>query len=139
MHQKFIEMITRLIHKNEKMEEDLISSSDMNGITTKQLEVIDLIFHFHNPTVTELSRLLGITKPSTTLLIDRLSEKNLITRIKSDQDRRSAHLHLTAQGEKIAIQHHNLHITFAQKLMGNLSDLEIRNLSVTLEKALQGL
>ncbi|HYX07497.1 MAG TPA: MarR family transcriptional regulator [Bacteroidales bacterium] len=139
MHQKFVDIITLLIHKNEKMEDDLINSSDLNGITPKQLEVVDLIFRFHNPTITELSGFLGITKPSATVLIDRLCEKKLTKRIKSDTDRRSAHLHLTQEGEKIAMLHKDLHTTFAKKLMGNLNRNEIQSLSEMLEKALQGI
>ncbi len=139
MQQKFIDMITLLIHKSEQTEEELISNSDLHEITTKQLEAIDLIFRLHNPTITELSGMLKITKPSASVLIDRLCEKQLAQRIKSDEDRRSAHLHLTPEGEKIALFHRDLHITFVKKLLKNLDKSEVQNLSALLEKALHGL
>ena len=136
MQQKFVEIVTLLIHKSEQMEEELMNHSDLNSITPKQLEVIDLIFLLHNPTITELSRRLKITKPSATVLIDRLVEKKLVERIKSDQDRRSAHLHLTSDGEKIADLHRDLHTSFAKKIMKRLSNQEIISLVDILEKAL---
>jgi DNA-binding MarR family transcriptional regulator len=139
MQQKFIDMITLLIHKSEQTEEELISNSDLHDITSKQMEAIDLIFRFHNPTITELSGMLKITKPSVSVLVDRLCEKQLTQRIKSDEDRRSAHLHLTAEGEKIALFHRGLHTTFAKKLLKNLDKSEVQNLSALLEKALHGL
>ena len=57
------------------------------------LETIDIL---DNPNITELAQQLKLSKPTVKVAIDKLIEKEYyIYKIRSDEDRRSAHLHLT--------------------------------------------
>ena len=57
-----------------------------------------------NPGVTgkQLAQTLAVTAPNITILIDKMSEKGLLERVRSETDRRAQNIHLTAAGERVA-------------------------------------
>jgi len=54
-----------------------------------------------NPSLSGLARELKLTKPIITVLVDKLVEKGYVKRVKSDEGRRSMHLHIDEKGAKI--------------------------------------
>ena len=97
------------------------------------------IHEIENPTLSELAEKLKITKPSTSVMVDRLEEHGYIQKIKSDSDRRSAHVHLTTKGDKAAHLHIDLHRKFASLLTQSLTDSEKDILVVLLNKAIKSI
>ena len=124
-----------IISKSEQLEEEYLANSELKDLTFKQLQCIELIRELDNPTLTEISDELNITKPSTTAMIEKLSEKGYLQKIKSDTDRRSAHVHLTKKGEEAGRLHEKIHNRFARLLTKNLSNSEKEILIVLLNKA----
>ena len=98
---------------------------------------LQLIKEIHNPNLTELAEKLSITKPSTTAIIEKLEQKGYIIKIKSDIDRRSAHVHLTGKGENAGQLHERVHNTFARLLAKELTESEKNILIVLLNKAVK--
>jgi DNA-binding MarR family transcriptional regulator len=49
--------------------------------------------------ISYLARELDLTKPTVTVLADKLVDKGYIKRVKSDKDRRSMHLHIDKKGD----------------------------------------
>ncbi len=90
--------------------------------------------------ITDLNALspkkLKISKPSTTVLIDRLEENGFVYKVKSDSDRRSAHVHLTGKGVEAFSLHRQVHVQFSKGLTANLSEAETNILVELLNKAL---
>lgn len=130
-------LLSKLLKKSEQIEEEQKKNSSLSELTYRQLHCLELIDKLQNPTLTELAENLMITKPSTTAMIDKLAEKGYVRKVKSDTDRRSAHLHLTDHGEEAGALHEKVHIKFAKLLTKNLSDSEIDILNVLLKKALR--
>jgi DNA-binding MarR family transcriptional regulator len=93
------QVINLLLSKSEQLEVDLKRASEIEELSIKQLQCIELIVELENPTLTELSERLKITKPSTTALIDKLESWGYVVKVKSDLDKRSAHVHLTEKGK----------------------------------------
>jgi len=56
--------------------------------------------------ISDLSRSLGIAKPNITPLLDHLSERGLLERVRSDEDRRIVNVHLTSAGQEIIARMH---------------------------------
>ena len=131
------QVINLLLSKSEQFEVDLKRESEIEELSIKQLQCIELIVELENPTLTELSERLKITKPSTTALIDKLESWGYVTKVKSDLDKRSAHVHLTEKGGSAGKLHENVHHTIAKQLCGNLTDSEKEILIVLLNKAIQ--
>ncbi|MBN1951683.1 MAG: MarR family transcriptional regulator, partial [Bacteroidales bacterium] len=121
------------------MEEDLKKESEIEGLSVKQLQCIELIYKMENPGLSELAEKLRITKPSVTAMIDKLEEHEYVLRVKSDFDRRSAHVHLTEKGKVAGQLHDKLHQKIARNLTKGLSESEKEIMVVLLNKAMQSL
>ena len=135
--QKLSFQIEKLIQALESEESKYISASKLKTLSSTQIHHIDLIYHEHNPTLSELAKTLKVTKPTVTNSIDKLDKLWLVFKIQSDDDRRIQHLHLTKKGMEIAKLHDKFHSVFTEKLVSNLNNEEIKQLSAILEKALK--
>ena len=93
-----------------------------------------------NPTLTELGggspllRELGLTKPTVSVLVDKLSEKGYVQRVHSDEDRRVMHLHVEYKGKKIQTLRETAHQRLAEKISAGLSETETATLTKLLKK-----
>lgn len=133
------ELINIIIGKSEQLEENIKQESDLKDLTIKQLYCIDLIHEMENPTLSELAVKLQITKASTSVMLDRIEEHGFLYKVKSDSDRRSAHVHLTEKGDKAAHLHEDMHKRFAKLLTQHLTDSEKDILVVLLNKAIKSI
>ena len=131
------QVINLLLLKSEQLEVDLKKESEIEELSIKQLQCIELVIEFENPTLSELADRLKITKPSTTALIDKLESRGYLIKVKSDTDRRSAHVHLTSKGENAGQLHEKVHHAIAKQLSNNLTDSEKEILIVLLNKAIK--
>lgn len=133
------QLLSYIISKSEQIEEEERGMSELNKLTMKQLGVIELIEFLDNPTLSEIAKKLSISKPSASAMLDKLEEKGCIKKIKSDKDRRSAHVHLTTKGKEMYNTHQGIHRRFAEKLTSNLTESEKDVLLVILNKAVSNL
>jgi len=133
------ELINIIISKSEQLEENIKEESDLKGLTVKQLYCIELIYQMENPTLSELAFKLQITKPSTSVMLDRMEEHGFLIKVKSDNDRRSAHVHLTKKGDRAAHLHADMHKKFAKLLTKDMTDSEKDILMVLLNKAVKSI
>lgn len=125
-----------ILNKSEQIEESIKENSDLKELTTRQLQCLKLVMELGNPTLSELANKLHITRPSVSVMIDRLAENGYLLKVKSDSDRRSAHVHLTTKGEEAAQLHSRVHRKFSELLTRNLTDSEKDILVVILNKAI---
>ena len=71
-------------------------------LTGMQWEPVLLLWLKRADTVAGLARLTQVGFASMSRMLDRLEEKDLLRRERSETDRRVVHLHLTAKGKKVA-------------------------------------
>ena len=131
------ELINIILSKSEQIEESIKQETDLKDLTAKQLHCIELIHDMENPNSSELAKKLQITKPSTSVMLDRLEEHGFVRKIQSDSDRRAAHVHLTSKGDRASHLHADMHKRFANLLTMDLTDSEKDILIVLLNKAIQ--
>jgi DNA-binding MarR family transcriptional regulator len=93
-----------------------------------------VILRLHNPNVTELAAELKLTKPTVTVLVDKLVSKGYIRRVPSDKDRRSTHLHIDEKGKKIEQLRDIAHQRMADQISSGLSETETAILTELLKK-----
>ncbi len=128
------EAITYLSGFIEKVLEETLDQSDFADLTPQQLQYLKVIVKLKNPTLTELANELDLTKPTVTVLADRLSEKGYIKRVHSDKDRRVMHLHIDKKGTKINALREIAHQKMAEKIRSGLSETETAILTELLKK-----
>lgn len=135
--EKLVEIIARLSLEIGRMEESAKEQFNFNELTLTQMNYLETINNLHNPNLTELAIEMNLTKPTVKVAIDKLIEKDFIYRVKSDDDRRSAHLHLTVKGKVINHMHDFAHKQMAELITGKLDPTEVALMETLFEKVFQ--
>jgi len=128
------ETITYLSDLIENILEETLDVSDFSDLTRQQLHYLKVLVKMKNPTLTELAKELNLTKPTVTVLVDKLTEKGYIRRVKSDEDRRVMHLHIDKKGAKVNALREIAHEKMAEKIKSGLSLTETAILTELLKK-----
>lgn len=132
--EKLVDAIARLSREIGHLEEAAKEQFDFKELTLTQMNYLETISQLGNPNLTELAAELHLTKPTVKVTVDKLIEKEYITRVKSDDDRRSAHFHLTVKGKLINHTHDFAHKQMAELIVKKLDETETALLSMLLEK-----
>jgi len=133
---KMIDIVAGLSNMVVQTEEAAKEKFDLTGLTLTQLHYLETINLLINPNLTELAANLKLTKPTVTVAIDKLIEKNYVFKVQSDEDRRSAHLHLTEKGKQINQIHELAHKTISDTICLKLNSDEQQLLIGLLNKIL---
>lgn len=132
--EKLVNVIAKLSREIGHMEEAAKEQFNFNELTLTQMNYLETISQLGNPNLTELAAELNLTKPTVKVAVDKLVEKDYICRVKSDEDRRSAHLHLTVKGKLINHTHDFAHKQMAELIGQKLDQTELALLEMLLEK-----
>jgi len=133
------QILNTILHSSEILEEEMKQESNLKNLTSRQLFCIELIKNMQNPSLTELAEKMNIAKASISVMIERLEKNNFIYKVTSDKDRRTAHVHLTNEGEKAATLHAELHKRISKLLTEEMTESEKEILIVLLNKSIKSL
>jgi len=133
---KMIDIVARLSSMLAQTEESAKEKFDLTGLTLTQLNYLETINLLDNPNLTELALTLKLSKPTVKVAIDKLVERDYVFRVQSDEDRRSAHLHLTERGKQINQIHELAHKSIANSICQKLTKEEQQQLIELLNKVL---
>ena len=131
-----LEIISILSNLIGQMEEASKEQFNLSSLTHKQLHYLENINRLGNPNITELAIQLKLSKPTVKVAVDKLIEKDYIFKVQSDEDRRSAHIHLTEKGKLINQMHDYAHKRIAEYLSKKLIAEELNELVSLLNKVL---
>lgn len=132
--EKLVKIIAKMSREIVQMEEAAKEQFNFKELTLTQMHYLETINQLLNPNLTELASEINLTKPTVKVAVDKLIEKDLIYRVQSDEDRRSAHLHLTEKGKLINLMHDYAHRRLAELMIKNLEGTEQSQLVALLEK-----
>lgn len=65
------------------------------GLTTPQMLLLQTISHKEAMTIGELANEISLSQATVTVILDRLEKRELVTRVRSTEDKRKVHVHLT--------------------------------------------
>jgi DNA-binding MarR family transcriptional regulator len=131
-----LEIISVLSNLIGQMEEASKEQFNLSSLTHTQLHYLENINSLGNPNITELAIQLKLSKPTVKVAVDKLIEKDYIFKVQSDEDRRSAHIHLTEKGKLINQMHDYAHRRIAEFLTQKLNKEELNELVKLLNKVL---
>ena len=106
------------------------------SVTAAQFKVLIIMERFRVDTPAELSRHLGLDSGSITRMLDRLEQKNLIERRRSEADRRQVQLVLTAEGQALVGRLPHIGAEAMNELVSMLEPNELADLERILTKVL---
>lgn len=125
---KLIELVKKLTHIIGDIEIRFIKSLGEAGLTARQLDYLETINRLGHPAFSELAAELELSRPSVTAIIERFVSQGYVERVRSDEDRRSAHVHLTENGREIISMHEQAHVSIAGIFLRSLGRRELDEL-----------
>ncbi|MBU3914161.1 MarR family transcriptional regulator [bacterium] len=131
------DIVDALTRKIEEIEVSVMENSELKELTRRQIYYLDIINQIRNPTLGELARKLGLSKPSITMIVEKLVQAGYVIKVQCDEDRRISRIHMGEKGETIAKLHDDVHSRIEAFLTTSLSDLEVKQLIGILNKAVQ--
>ncbi len=119
---------------------DRIIDSHMEpfGITAAQFKVLIIMEQCDVDTPAELCRNLSVDSGSMTRMLDRLEQKNLLIRQRSEADRRQVRLVLTEEGQGLVALLPKIGADAMNQLAGAITPQELQSLEQILKKILLG-
>lgn len=134
---KLEEVIAKVSAYMGRMEEEAKEQYNFKELTLTQMHYLEMISALVNPNLTELAAAMKLTKPTITVLVDKLIEKELVLKVQSDADRRNTHLHLTERGKLINQMHEYAHRRMAEEIEKKINGEEAVELARLLEKIME--
>ena len=121
-----IELISQLMGQ---MESEAFDQQGFSDLSLRQLLYLETIAQMDRPTSSELAAKLGVSKPSVSVITQKLIKMGYIGKTQSEVDRRVYRITLTARGEKLNEMHQNVHKMLAARLTENLNEREIAQMA----------
>lgn len=102
--------------------ENAISKESLSQITYSQFILIHHIKDTDNPTITELAKIMQITKPSLTSAVNKLMDIGIVHKIPSEHDKRVVYIELTEKGNSISEAEMNAFDECIDRMRAKLGD-----------------
>ncbi len=123
-----VDIVEKISSMMGEFEDIALNSDELSDLTVKQLYYLDMVKKLSNPTFTDLSEKIGVTKPTVTTAVNKLIKQGFIEKIQSVEDRRVYNLLLTAAGERVVDIHDKVHKDFAHMISSCLNNQELNKL-----------
>jgi len=120
-----INIIAELSNLIVQTEEEAKTQFNLSNLTHTQMHYLETIHLLGNPNITELAGSLKLSKPTVKVAVDKLIERDYTYKVQSDEDRRSAHLHLSEKGKLINQMHDYAHKRIAESISNKLNNEEV--------------
>ena len=131
------QIVEKLSGMMSQMEENSKEQYNFSELTLTQMNYMEVINYLGNPNLTELATALKLSKPTVTVAVEKLIEKDYLFKVKSDADRRSQHIHLTEKGQLINGMHDYAHGKIVEYFRRNLNQEELDELVRLLGKVVK--
>lgn len=136
---EFGSALYKLYHTLVKIESaELKDNKNCSDLTVNELNLIECIRTLtkngDGPTISMIASALDITRPSTTVAVNKLSSKKIVTKTECANDGRSVRVKLTARGEKAYSAHHSFQTAFIRSAKSEMSESEWENISGSISR-----
>jgi MarR family 2-MHQ and catechol resistance regulon transcriptional repressor len=92
------------------------------NLTVSQFGVLEILYHLGSNSQCDIGKKLLKTGGNMTMVIDNLEKRNLVERVRSEQDRRFIQVHLTSEGQKLI---ENIFPRHVEKIVEEMSILSL--------------
>ncbi len=106
-------------------------------ITPAQFDVLQVLFFNGEKRMSDISRWLGITKSTTTGLVKRLIDADLVERRRSDKDRRSFIIDISDSGRTLIEKVIDRRVEYLKSVMTEIKSDQVKALEVIVKNLLE--
>lgn len=123
--------------KRDKEMEAFISKTSLQHLSYNHLLYMDAVYQMETPTLSEISDFLELSKPSVTVMVNKLIKENLLEKFQSPVDKRSFQIRLTKNGKAFITYEKDIFMETVGQVFKSLTDEEIILLKALLRKGLK--
>ncbi len=123
----------------EKRANEVLDIKDYSKISISHMEYLEAIRRIGKPTLGEIAQDLNFTKPSVTVMVNKLIKQDFVRKIQSGSDKRVYFVELTELGKELVEIQLNVYLDFASSLEKVLEDSELESLEALLRKGLRSI
>lgn len=129
-----LQVIQNLSNTIREIKEREFHVADYQNLSVASMHYINVISQMHNPTFVELANKLGFSKPSVTIMVNKLLDMGYVEKNRSHEDGRVFYISLTEKGKNIAKAFNDAQYKVVEHVATKLRDEEIDTLIALLTK-----
>ncbi|MCR5595165.1 MAG: MarR family transcriptional regulator [Lachnospiraceae bacterium] len=127
-------VLVRLFRRINYLEEKAICTDKYKNITLNEIHVIEAIGDEGERNMTSVAKSLEVTTGTLTISVNSLVKKGMVSRVRSEEDRRVVLVSLTEAGRELNRRHTQFHEKMIAEITGDLSEEEQHTLARALDK-----
>jgi DNA-binding MarR family transcriptional regulator len=104
------------------------------NVTTQQYYILRVLFENGVARVNHLAEEMKVKPSAITIIVNKLVERELVTREYDEQDRRAVNINLTSSGEEIVRKVRRLHDEMMRRYFAHFSEEEVKMFVTLYEK-----
>ncbi len=128
------DVLVRLFRRINGLEEKALCRDKYKNITLNEIHVIEAIGEDGEKNMTAVAKSLDVTTGTLTISVNSLVRKGMVSRARSEDDRRVVLVRLTEAGRELHRLHTGFHEKMIDEITENLSKEEVKTLSKALDK-----
>lgn len=132
-----LSLISKIHEKGNRFIIEELKNNGAEGLVPSHGDILVCLYKNGKMTMKDIANSIHRTKPTVTVLVDKLEKLGYLKREASDEDSRSTNIVLTQKGEDFQATFEKISKNLNEMLYKNLSDKEIEILEELLKKIIK--
>lgn len=134
LHKNSLSTISRIRENANRFIIEKLAESGFDKLAPSHGDILAVLYNSKDVTMKNIADRIHRTKPTVTVLTDKLEKLGFVSRDKSENDSRITYIRLTPLGESFKSEFERISIQLNEMLYKNFSKDEIETLNNLLEK-----
>lgn len=131
-----LSLISKIKEKGNRFVLEQLKANGIEELVPSHGDILTVLFKYEKSTMKDIADKIHRTKPTVTVLVDKLEKLGFVKREKSDEDSRITYIVLTEKGNEFKPLFENISDKLNNLLYKNLTDEEAETLDKLLKKML---
>lgn len=129
-----LSLISKIYEKGNRFIIEELKNNGVEGLVPSHGDILVCLYKNNKMTMKDIANCIHRTKPTVTVLVDKLEKLGYLKRAASDKDSRSTYVILTQKGEDFKATFDQISKNLNKMLNKNLSENEVKLLEELLKK-----
>jgi len=129
-----LSLISKIHEKGNRFIIEELKNNGVDGLVPSHGDILVCLYKNNKMTMKDIANCIHRTKPTVTVLVDKLEKLGYLKRAASDKDSRSTYVILTQKGEDFKATFDQISNNLNKMLNKNLSENEVKLLEELLKK-----
>ena len=134
---EMLSLVSKIHEKGNRFIVEELKNNGAEGLVPSHGDILVCLYKNGKMTMKDIANCIHRTKPTVTVLVDKLEKLGYLKREASDEDSRSTNIVLTQKGEDFQATFEKISKNLNEMLYKNLSDKEIEILEELLKKIIK--